>query len=269
MFPLFAATAATPFSRSCRCARAVAIACLLLLPPVARADPPTIPLTHATPPPGTNPAVFPVPKVDGWAAHFLKSLDRTKQGDVDLIFDGDSITDFWQDAGKAVWAKNYGSLRTANFGISGDRTEHLLWRLDKGQVAGLHPKMIVLLIGTNNMSSCTDVQIAEGVTAIVQEYQKRCPDAVILLQGIFPRSETPTDPVRQKIKNTNEMLAKLGNGKTVVYVDFGDKFLLPDGTLSRDSMPDFLHPNTKGYEIWADAIRPEIEKVFGLSPQSN
>ncbi len=241
---------------------AASIACLLLSPPVSLADEPFLPWPLPTPPAGTNSAVFPAPRVE-WLQHFQRSLDRTKQGNVDLIFDGDSITDFWQGQGKEVWARNYGHLQTANFGISGDRTEHLLWRLDHGQVAGLHPKMVALMIGTNNLSGNTDVQIAEGVTAIVQEYQKRCPDAVILLQAVFPRSEKPTDPARAKIKAINSILSKLGDGKKVVYVDFGDKFLQPDGTLPRDVMPDFLHPNSKGYEIWADAIRPEVEKVFG------
>ena len=218
-----------------------------------------------TPPPGTNPAVFPVPRND-WLIHFQHILERTKQGDADLIFDGDSITDGWQSSGKEVWAKNYGQLHAADFGISGDRTEHVLWRLDHGQVAGLHPKLIALMIGTNNTGNCTDAQIAEGVTAIVHEYQKLCPEAVILLQAVFPRSEKPTDPIRAKIKSLNDRIAKLGDGKKVIYVDFGDKFLQPDGTLSKEIMPDFLHPNARGYTIWADAIRPEIEKVFGPTP---
>ena len=235
---------------------------LALLPFAAPADEPLSNWTIATPPPGTNPAVFPVPRNE-WLTHFAHNLERTRQGNVDLIFDGDSITDGWQSSGREVWAKNYGKLHAADFGISGDRTEHLLWRLDKGQVAGLHPKMVALMIGTNNTGSNTAAQIAEGVTAIVHEYQRLCPDAVILLQAVFPRSEKPTDPVRAKVKEINALLTKLGDGKKVVYIDFGDKFLQPDGTLSREIMPDFLHPDAKGYEIWAEAIRPEIEKVFG------
>ena len=256
-------------NKLCRRLRAVGVACLLSLPLALQAEQPSITLTSATPPPGTNPAVFPLPRVEGWTAHFLKSLERTKEGNVDLLFDGDSITDGWMGIGRPVWTKNYGSLHAFDFGIGGDCIEQLLWRLDHGQVAGLHPKMVVLLIGTNNLRECTDVQVAEGVTAVVQEYQKLCPDAVILLQGIFPRSEKASDPVRQKIKNVNERLAKLGDGKKVIYMDFGDELLQPDGTLTKDVMPDFLHPNAKGYEIWAAAIRPEIEKVFGPSAPAN
>ncbi len=238
---------------------------LLFLALTALADDDLLNLHVSTPPPGTNPAVFPVPRAE-WLVHFQRSVDRSKQGNVDLVFDGDSITDFWMGAGKEVWAKNYGGLNAVDYGISGDRTEHLLWRLDHGQVAGLHPKMIALMIGTNNAGNCTEAQIAEGITAIVHEYQKLCPDAVILLQAVFPRSEKPTDSMRGKIKGINTLISKLGDGKKVVYVDFGDKFLQPDGTISRDVMPDFLHPNAKGYQIWADAIRPEIEKVFGPTP---
>lgn len=220
-----------------------------------------------TPAAGTNPAVFPVPKND-WMQHFQRSLDRTKKGNVDLLFDGDSITDFWAGTGREVWNRNYGRLNTANYGISGDRTENLLWRLDKGQVAGLHPRLIVLLIGTNNTGDCNDTQIAEGVTAIVREYQRLCPAAVILVHGLLPRAENPNDSIRAKIKRINAIVSKLDDGKKVIYADFGDKFLQPDGTIIRSLMPDFLHPSAAGYDLWAEAIRPTVEKIFGPTPGS-
>ena len=218
-----------------------------------------------TPPPGTNPAVFPTQHND-WLAHFTHNVDRVKNKRVDLIFDGDSITDFWEGKGKEVWEKNYAKLNAADFGISADRTQNLLWRVDHGQTDGLHPKMVVLLIGTNNLSTNADSQTTEGVTAVVRDYQKHCPDAVILLQGIFPRGEKPTDPLRLRIKTINANLSRLDDGNKVIYLDFGDKFLEPDGTISKDIMPDALHPSAKGYEIWADAIRPQITKVFGKTP---
>ena len=176
---------------------------------------------------------------------------------------GDSITDGWRNSGKEVWAANYDKLNATDFGIGGDQTQHLLWRLAHGQVDGLHPKMVALMIGTNNLFGPSDTEVAEGVATCVHEYQKHCPDAVILLQAIFPRGEKPNEPFREKLKQINAMLSKLADGKKVVYVDFGDKFLDADGTLPRDIMPDGLHPNAKGYAIWADAIRPQIEKVFG------
>ena len=245
----------------------LAAACCLLSPLAASAQENNLTNWLApSPPPGVNPAAFPVPHND-WLSHFAHNIERVRNKRVDLIFDGDSITDFWEGKGKDVWNKNYAKLNPADFGISGDRTEHLLWRLDHGQVNGLHPKMVALMIGTNNIGSNTEAQIAEGITAIVHDYQKRLPDAVILLQGIFPRGEQPTDGNRQKIKTINSIISKLGDGKQVIYMDLGDKFLEPDGTLSKDVMPDSLHPSAKGYEIWADAIRPEIEKVFGKTVQ--
>ena len=211
--------------------------------------------------PGTNPSAFPAPRND-WMAHFQRSLDRAKQGHVDLVFDGDSITDFWLGTGKEVWTKNYGKLNAVDFGGSGDRAENVLWRVDKGQLDGLKPKLVVLLIGTNNTGECSDVQIAEGVTAVLRAYQKACPASVILLHGLLPRAKDPNDATRLKIKRINAIISKLGDGNKVIYLDFGDKFLQPDATLIHDLMPDFLHPSAKGYEVWADAIRPTVAKVF-------
>lgn len=179
---------------------------------------------------------------------------------ITVIFDGDSITDGWQGGGRKIWDKTFASRGAFDFGISGDKTQHVLWRLSQGQVEGLDPKLVLIMIGTNNLGSNTPEEIAEGVQAIVAEYQKRLPNAVIVVQGIFPRGQSPADPARAKIKKINEMIAKLGDGKKVVYVDFGDKFLAADGTLPAEVMPDFLHPSEKGYEIWAEAITPVVDK---------
>jgi lysophospholipase L1-like esterase len=218
-----------------------------------------------TVPPGGNPAIIPAAR-DDWMVHFQKILDDSKKGEVNLIFDGDSITDGWQARGKEVWEKYYGKLGAVDDGIGGDRTENVLWRLEDGQVDGLKPKLVAIMIGTNNLSRDTDDQIAAAIEKIVEEYRQRCPDAVILLQGIFPRGQAANNPMRARIKNINGVIAKLGDGKKVIYMDFGDKFLQPDGTLSPDIMPDFLHPSPKGYEIWATAIAPVIAQVFGTTP---
>ena len=217
-----------------------------------------------TVPPGGNPAVIPATS-DGWMEHFDRILARTKKGGVNLIFDGDSITDFWQGAGKVVWEKNYARLGAVDDGISGDKTENLLWRLEDGQVDGVRPKLVVLMIGTNNLGRDKDEQIAAGIEKIVQEYQTRLPNAVLLLQGIFPRGEV-NDPYRARIKHINSLIAHLGDGKKVIYLDLSDKFLSPDGTLSKDIFPDGLHPSEKGYEIWAAAIQPVVAQVFGGNP---
>jgi len=217
-------------------------------------------------PSGVNSATFPVPRLD-WVVRVKMNNDKASNAasGIQLVFDGDSITDGWQGAGKEIWAERYGKLGAFDFGISGDRTEHVLWRISQGQLEGLHPKLVAVMIGTNNMGANSVEQIAEGVKAIVNEYRTRCPDATILLQAIFPRGHLATDPARAKIRETNKILAGLADGKTVIFLDFGDKFLEADGALSPDVMPDFLHPNAKGYQIWADAIQPVIDRFF---PQS-
>lgn len=210
-------------------------------------------------PAGTNPATYPLPR-DEWFQRVQSNFDKTQGKQYDLLFDGDSITDGWQGAGKNVWAQRYGALNAVDFGIGGDRTQHVLWRLSKGQVDGMNPKLIVLMIGTNNMGANTGEQIAAGVKAIVDEYLKRCPDSHILLLAIFPRSGLPTDPVRRMVADANAKIAAFEPNQRVTFLDIGAKFLTPEGTMSRDIMPDLLHPNPKGYEIWADAIQAEIDK---------
>jgi len=209
-------------------------------------------------PPGANPAVIATPKQD-WLVRVQATLDRTRGKQFDLVFDGDSITDGWQGVGKDIWTEHYAPLNAIDFGISGDRTENVLWRLQHGQVDGMNPKLIVLMIGTNNMGRDKASQIVEGIKAIVVEYEKRCPDAHILLLGIFPRGQSPTDPNRAKISDVNKQITSLDDGKRVTYLDIGSKFLQPDGTLSNEIMPDFLHPSMKGYQIWVDAIHTVVD----------
>jgi lysophospholipase L1-like esterase len=218
--------------------------------------------TPPTIPDGTNLAAYPLPR-DDWYPRVQSNFDKTQGKQFDLIFDGDSITDGWQGLfGQEVWAKHYAPLNAVNFGIGGDHTQHLLWRLSKGQVDGMNPKMIVLMIGTNNMGTNTNDQIAEGIKAIVEEYLRRCPKAHMLLLGIFPRNANPAAPVRKMITEVNSKIASLDDAKRVTYLDIGPKFLAHDGSLPVDVMPDGLHPNAKGYNIWAEAIQGEIEKYF-------
>jgi lysophospholipase L1-like esterase len=236
-----------------------------LTPLLAQAAPAAWPMPPLPPanPPGTNSAVAPSPRIE-WLQR-VSAIDAKAHpiaSNIHLVFDGDSITDFWQGKGQPIWQERYAKLGAFDFAIAGDRTEHLLWRLSQGQVDGVRPKLIVLMIGTNNLGGNTPEQIAEGIRTIVAEYQKRCPGAVILLQAVFPRGQQASDPNRAKIKEINSIISKLGDGKKVIYVDFGDKFLEPDGTLSAEIMPDFLHPSLKGYQIWADAIQPVIDKYF-------
>lgn len=221
-------------------------------------------------PAGATLATFPAPR-DEWfvrvGANIGKGRDESEK--IRLIFDGDSITDGWHHAGRQIWAERYAKYGAIDFGISGDRTEHVLWRLSQGQAKGAKPMLIALMIGTNNIGRDSAEDTAAGVKAVVEEYRKICPGATILLQAIFPRGELPDNPARAKIADINRLIAKLDDGKTIVFVDFGDRFLNPDGSMSKEVMPDFLHPSQKGYHIWAEAIQPFIDKYLAAVPDAN
>ncbi len=202
-------------------------------------------------------ATEPAPRQGGWMAMHEKFLDRAKAGDIDLLFLGDSITQGWGGSGKEAWERFYGPRKAANFGIGGDRTQHVLWRLDHGEIDGIKPKVAVLMIGTNNLGTNEPDDIADGVTAIVKKLRKALPETKILLLGIFPRDENPSAR-RERIVSINEQIAKLDDGKMVKYLDIGKHFLNSDETISKDVMPDFLHLSPKGYRIWADAMEPTL-----------
>jgi lysophospholipase L1-like esterase len=210
-----------------------------------------------------NEASKPAPRKDAWWMKIHEGfLRRAEKGDVNVLFLGDSITQGWGGAGKEVWKERYEPLKAANFGIGGDQTQHVLWRITEGkELEGIHPKAIVLMIGTNNMGRDTAEDIAAGVTAIVEALRHKLPEAKVLLLGIFPRSPEPIGKFRDKIKETNQRIAKLDDGKHVRYLDIGDKFLDAEGRLHKEIMPDYLHLSPKGYKIWADAIGPALEEM--------
>jgi lysophospholipase L1-like esterase len=190
------------------------------------------------------------------------NLEVASKGDSDVLFMGDSITDFWRNAdgayaGKPVLDKYFGSLKVANFGIAGDTTQGVLYRLRNGEGKGFSPKAVMLMIGTNNTSNNTAAEIAEGIGAVILELQKDFPNAKILLLGIFPRS-TPNDPVRKTIAEINSIISRLHDGKRVYYMDIGAKFLDAEGNIPKDVMSDALHPGPKGYEIWAEAVKDTL-----------
>jgi lysophospholipase L1-like esterase len=197
---------------------------------------------------------------------FLEDIKKM-DGKIDVVFLGDSITDGWR--GKTAWKGHIAPLNALNLGIGGDRTQHVLWRIQNAELEGYKPKAFVIMIGTNNMGDSkkewaggnTEQEIAVGVKAIVEEIQKQHADAKILLLGIFPRGAEAANAYRGKIKKTNEIIAKL-DGKNVKYLDIGEKFLEKDGTLSKDIMPDFLHLSQKGYTIWAEAIEKDLKEML-------
>jgi lysophospholipase L1-like esterase len=193
---------------------------------------------------------------------FLRDLKATN-GKVGILFVGDSITDGWRGSGKEVFAKTYGAMDPYNIGIGGDRTEHVIWRLQHGEIEGISPKAAVLMIGTNNLGANTNEEIVKGVTKIVKILNDKLPTTKVLLLAIFPRAMNADNPLRTRIKDINEELAKLDDGgQHVKYLDIGQKFLEADGTLPKEIMPDALHPNAKGYQIWADATAPALAELM-------
>jgi len=219
-----------------------------------------------------NPAATPNPRMAkdgkadaGWMKRHDGFVEIAKKGNVDVLFLGDSITDGWRGkGGKTAWDKAFGSMKPANFGIGGDRTEHVLWRIQNGELDGIKPKVAVLMIGTNNSGGNDAEQIAEGVTSIVKTIQKKTPETKVLLLAIFPRGNAKTQeftPQNDKIIAVNKIIAKLDDGSKVKYLDIGSK-LLKDGKLSKDIMPDALHLSAEGYQIWADAITPTLTAML-------
>lgn len=216
-------------------------------------------------PPATNSAIVPTPFQPQRHDEFVAIA---KKGDIDCLLMGDSITDWWRRAGLPVYEKNFADLKCANFGIAGDRTQGVLWRMENGELDGYTPKLMMLMIGTNNLgggrsgAGNTPEQIAEGITAIVAKFRTRFPAAKVLLLGVFPRGAADTSRFRQPIKQINSIVAKLDDGKFVKYMDIGDKFLQPDGSISVEVMADGLHPTAKGYEIWATAMMPTFKAML-------
>jgi lysophospholipase L1-like esterase len=210
-----------------------------------------------------NTALVPVPREPFWLAQHKRFVAEAKKGGVDLLFLGDSITDFWRNRGLKVWTQYYAPRHAANFGISGDRTQHVLWRIDHGELDGIKPKVTVLMIGTNNSQENSPSEITDAIKVIIETIRAKCPGTKILLLGIFPRNWAADGPAEMEIiRQVNDTIARFDDGKTVKYLDIGPKFLGPDGKVSADIMPDFLHPNEKGYRIWAEAMEPALNEML-------
>jgi lysophospholipase L1-like esterase len=205
------------------------------------------------------PANIPFPRDDNRHRTFS---DIARGATVELLFVGDSITDGWRNAGQPVWDQHFAPLKPANFGIGGDTTQGVLWRMQNGELEGFKAKLIVLMLGTNNINRNPNDDIVDGDRLIIEEFKKRQPQAKVLLLGIFPRAQEATNPYRASIKEINSKLAKLADNKQVFFMDIGEKFLTPDGTLTTEIMPDGLHPNLRGYRIWADAISGRVKELM-------
>jgi beta-glucosidase len=219
----------------------------------------------------------PVPRtVKWWHTRHAQITERLKQGDVELIFLGDSITAGWERNGADVWQTYYGKRHAVNMGIGGDETGHLLWRLQRSPLDKIKPKVLVLLIGVNNAfrRDHDAAAIAAGVKAVVATLRRRLPRTKILLLGIFPAGGKP-NKVRKKTLAVNRKIKGLADGKRVRYLDIGDRFLegqsngaggrsgQEDGRISQDVMFDYLHLTEKGYRIWAEALEPTLKELLG------
>jgi len=200
----------------------------------------------------------------GFLAAHEKFVAQAKEGKAQLVFLGDSITAGWGSK-SAIWNAAFGKYDPVNFGIGGDRTQHVLWRIENGELEVIKPKAVVLMIGTNNSGTDSAEDIAKGITAIVDTIKTKQPQAKILLLAVFPRGEKPTGKMgvaNEKLKQVNATIAKLDDGKTVHFLDIGGKFPVVDGNLSAAAMPDFLHLSESGYQIWADAIGDKLAELM-------
>jgi lysophospholipase L1-like esterase len=215
--------------------------------------------------PRDNPCIRPTAARGGRHERFVQEAN---EGDFDVIFYGDSITDLLgadddgrgNPGGKSIVEKYLSDVKYVNFGISGDTTQGVLWRLQNGEGQGHKPKAVMLMIGTNNMNAQTSAaEVAEGIGAIVLELRKDFPDAKIMLLAIFPRGASPNDANRRKVEECNKIIAKLDDGKRVFFTNINDKFLTPEGRLIGFRTTDNLHPVTEGFDIWISSIAPTLK----------
>jgi len=220
----------------------------------------------------THSAVTPVQQTAEWAVKWWGPRHeavnkRLAEGQVDLLFIGDSITHGWENAGRRIWDRYYTQRHAVNMGFSGDRTQHVLWRLDHSDFSHISPKLAILMIGTNNSNGTdnTAEEIADGIIAICQRLRTRLPETKILLLAIFPRNPGP-GPQREKNAEASRLASRIADYKMIYYMDINNEFLMEDGSLSQEIMPDYLHPNGTGYKIWAEAIEPKVAELMGENP---
>jgi lysophospholipase L1-like esterase len=203
-----------------------------------------------------------------WAERHAACTKLMKERRPDIVMLGDSITHFWggepvggRRTGVAEWDRFFAGRSVVNLGFGWDRTENVLWRITHGEFDDARPKVVVLMIGTNNMDLNPVDEIAAGITAICDELHRRSPSTRILLLGIFPRGRTP-DATRAKVAAVNTQISTLNGKNNVTYLDIGHTFIQPDGTISEDVMYDSLHPTAKGYAMWVEAMAPTLTRLL-------
>ncbi len=227
---------------------------------------------------GTVPADQPVPRTDqnSMIAH-SQLLEKAKKGGIDIYFEGDSITRRWGATDYpdllANWKQNFFGWNAADFGWGADTIQNILWRLANGELDDVNPKIIVLLAGTNNVGLTVPPEgdhskvasITKGIEAIVRLMREKAPAATIILMGIFPRNDGLA--VIPTINKINDKLSKLADGKSIRYLNINDKLADSEGRLFEGMAKDKLHPTVKGYQVWADALKPIFYELLG--PPSN
>ena len=199
-----------------------------------------------------------------WRKRWQEKLRQTRQAQgCQLLFLGDSITQGWEGGGQAVWNTHYAPLNALNLGFSGDRTEHVLWRVKYGQLKRLQPKAAVILIGTNNTGHLQRPaeETVSGIQAVIGELRKQLPGTPLVLLSVFPRGERPDDPLRRLNEAINTLLARLADDRHVISLDLASAFLQADGTLSKEVMPDYLHLAPAAYGRWAEALAPTLKRL--------
>ena len=214
-----------------------------------------------------SPAVTPQPRAeDWWVQRQAEKVAEMSKGGIDLLMVGDSITQNFESVGAEVWKQSFEPRKAINLGFGGDRTNHVLWRLDNLPKLKAAPKAAVVLIGTNNIcwGSDTPKQAAEGVQAIAIKLKAIYPDMNVLVLGVLPRRRNLDHPHRKQIIELNSYLPELlKDMQGVKVLDIGPAFLDEKGFLSEEMMPDTTHPSEKGHEVWAEAIAPELKKMLG------
>lgn len=207
--------------------------------------------------------------IDWWLPrHEQKLADakaiKDKGGKIDLLFIGDSITQGWEKEGAAVWEKHYAQRNAFAIGFGGDRTENVLWRFQHGALENMSPKLVVMMIGTNNTGHRHEnpATTAAGIKNLLNELQQRLPNAKVLLLAVFPRDAKPDGQLRQINNGVNALIKNYADNKKIFFADINSVFLTKEGVLPEAIMPDLLHPNEKGYELWAKALEPHLQKLL-------
>lgn len=217
-------------------------------------------------------AIDPAPVEAEWWTNRHQEKTRQIQEDpaVELVLLGDSITHGWENQGRSVFEEYFGKYNTLNIGYSGDRTEHVLWRLQNGELDGISPKVLVMMIGTNNTGHRKDApaNTALGISLILDELERRLPETQILMLAVFPRDAEPSGQYRQINDKVNQIISRMEDGDRIHFMDINDVFLTDDGILPKEVMADLLHPGKDGYEMWAKAIAPKVEELMQESTES-